>query len=132
LEFKKGTLHRFCTYTTVDNENIVLVGGCRESDPNLKSHDILNLDLVSKEIVKIGELPFGISSHGAVRVDNHIFIVGGNKNFNIVTKKCVSFDLLSKEVKRICDMNYPSASHSLLNWKSTYIYKFGGIGSCFG
>ena len=94
--------------------------------------DVLRLNLISKEIVKIADLPYGISSHGVVRVHHSLFIVGGNKNFNVITKKCMVLNLETKMVKKISDLNYQSASHSLLNWHDKFIYKFGGVGSCFG
>ena len=82
--------------------------------------------------MKIARMPYGVSSHAALRVASKVYIVGGNKNHAIVTKKCLEMDLESNIVRPIGNLNFPSASHSLLNWKETFIYKFGGIGSCFG
>ena len=65
-------------------------------------------------------------------VGNRLFIIGGNLNFNIVTKKCQVIDLDTLITDSIASLNFPSASHSLLTWKNRFIYKFGGIGSCFG
>jgi hypothetical protein len=50
-------------------------------------------------------------------IDDNIFIVGGNKDMNIVTKSCYSFNLTTKNVTKIASLNYASASHSLLLWK---------------
>jgi len=98
----------------------------------LKSPDICIFDVKTNEIAKISELPFGISSHGSVKVGNLIYIIGGNRDPNMVTKKCLSYDISLKKCKAIDELHYPSASHSVLNWKNNFIYKFGGIGSCFG
>ena len=92
----------------------------------------MKVNLTTKEVVKVGHLPYGVSSHGAELIGDKIYVVGGNKNYSIVSKKCLEIDINSYEVKKIADLNYPSASHSLLNWHSTFLYKFGGIGSCFG
>ena len=48
MEFKRGLVHNFCSCTCIDHENIILVGGCKEFDVNMKSHDILKLNLISK------------------------------------------------------------------------------------
>lgn len=93
MVFDKGMVHRYCSYTCCDSQNIVLIGGYKDFDPSMKSHSISNLNLISREIVKLADMPYGISSHGAVKVNNRIYIVGGNKNFNIVTKNCLQFDL---------------------------------------
>ena len=93
MEFKRGMLQSYCSCTCVDRENIVLVGGCQQFDVNMKSHDIFKLNLISKEIVKVGDLPYGVSSHGAKMIDNRLFIVGGNLHFSMVTRKCLVIDL---------------------------------------
>jgi len=49
-----------------------------------------------------------------------------------VTKKCQVIDLDTLITDSTASLNFPSASHSLLTWKNRFIYKFGGIGSCFG
>lgn len=93
---------------------------------------MLNLSLITKEVIKIGDLPYGVSSHGSIKIGSKIYIVGGNKNHNIVTKKCLEYDIVTNIITKISDLNYPSASHALLEWNEKYVYKFGGIGSCFG
>ena len=94
IEFeKKEIVHNFCSCTFVDVQNLLLIGGCRNGDSNLKSHDVLKINLISKDVVKVGHLPYGLSSHAAEKVGDSIFIVGGNKNFNIVTKKCLKMDI---------------------------------------
>lgn len=51
---------------------------------------------------------------------------------NIVTKSCLSFNITNRQINKIASLNYPSASHTLVSWKDEFIYKFGGVGSCFG
>ena len=63
----------------------------------MKSHDVVKLNLLSREVVKVGSLPYGVSSHGAIRVGDRLFLVGGNKNFSVVTKKCLALSLNSFE-----------------------------------
>ena len=77
-------------------------------------------------------MPYGLSSHGSVKIDNKIYIVGGNRDPNMVTTKCLAFDISLNTCEAIDELHYPSASHSVLAWKDRYVYKFGGIGSCFG
>ena len=53
----------------------------------------MKLNLKSKEIAKVAHLPYGVSSHSSQRIGSKIYIVGGNKNFSIVTKKCLQLEL---------------------------------------
>jgi N-acetylneuraminic acid mutarotase len=82
-------------------------------------------------MAKLAELPHGISSHAAVRIKEAIYVIGGNKDMNIVTKSCLAFNYTSKEMRKIADLNYPSASHTAISWRDKYIYKFGGVGISF-
>jgi hypothetical protein len=87
---------------------------------------------VDRQIVKIAELPEGVSSHATVKIDSVIYIIGGNKDLNIVTKSCYEFNLENKSIIPLSPLNFPSASHTAISWKDEFIYKIGGIGSCFG
>lgn len=82
-------------------------------------------------MARLAELPYGISSHAAVRIKEEIYVIGGNKDMNIVTKSCLAFNYLSKEIRKIADLNYSCASHTAISWKDKYIYKFGGVGISF-
>ena len=55
------------------------------------------MNILSSKISKLGEVPYGVSSHSAVFVGDEIFIVGGNKDMNMVTKSCLSFHVPSRQ-----------------------------------
>jgi hypothetical protein len=132
LEFGRELVHDFCSCTSLGESTFLLVGGCRQSDPNLKSRDVVEVSLATKEAARVAQLPFGVSSSGAVRVGRQLYVVGGNRDWSVVTRRCLRVDLGSWEVIVLADLNYPSASHSLLEWGEQFVYKFGGVGSCFG
>jgi hypothetical protein len=88
--------------------------------------------LADQQIVRIAELPEGVSSHATVKIGSFIYIIGGNKDLNIVTRSCYKFNLADKSVTIVSALNFASASHTAVSWKDQFIYKIGGVGSCFG
>lgn len=86
LLFPKGYFRKYCSYNFIDAENVVLIGGSRDSNPNMKSKEVFIFNLYTEDVSKLAELPYGVSSHAAVRVKDCIFVIGGNKDMNIVTK----------------------------------------------
>ena len=96
MSFPKGYIRKYSSYNFIDQYNAVLIGGSRESNPNLKSRDIFTLNTANGQVAKMAELPYGISSHAAVRVKEVIYIIGGNKDMNTVTKSCLAFNYTSK------------------------------------
>lgn len=86
--------HSTVTYLPDSNE-LIIIGGSKLTNPNIKSSKILSLSLKTTKMQRLLNLPYGLSSHSAVfhKKLNSIYIIGGNKNHSIVTRGCFRLDL---------------------------------------
>lgn len=124
----------------IEGDKCLIIGG-KENGVRLNTFELLdvtedriqklyeaNIPGISKDKLKKCKLPCIVSGCAAVRVENMVYICGGNDGETILNQ-CIALDLNTWEIVILEGMLYPRDELALtVSSDSKYVYAIGGFG----